>query len=203
MILFRAPLISVLLASCRPPAIHSGVRTIIIDAIKRMLGRRSLAHVVQKRIGAGQPFIAHRNSATAVTLPISVARIGASVLRFIISANFRRNATPATVAVAIAFLASVLNPVATAALGVTIFQVSSADSVSGAAITKAVPKDFRRMRLAPAYNDQSAEPLAIQINHSHGLVLSLLEDGGKPDDPVSVTDTPPDPYDWPTFGDKK
>lgn len=26
---------------------------------------------------------------------------------------------------------------------------------------------------------------------------------GKPDDPVSVTDTPPDSYDWPTFGEKK
>ncbi|MBK6414116.1 hypothetical protein [Sphingopyxis sp.] len=90
---------------------------------------------------------------------------------------------------AITFLAGVFDPVASAAFGVTIPQVSSADSVRGAAITNTVPKDFRRMMPALGYHDQSAEPLALQINHFHMLRIASFAFRGKPEDPVTVTET--------------
>lgn len=71
----RWPPIARLLRTSRPPAVIRLVVAVVVDAIKRVLPRRLLAHVREERLEAAAPTIADRNAATAIAVPCRVARV--------------------------------------------------------------------------------------------------------------------------------
>ena len=55
-----------------PAAVIRRVRTIVVDAIKRVVRRRTRAHIGEKGFETCHPAIAHRNAAASVPMPLRV-----------------------------------------------------------------------------------------------------------------------------------
>ncbi len=67
-----------LLAPCRPSAVCRFVIAVVVDAVNRMIRRRSMSHVGQECLERLAPSVAHANAASAVIAPFVGSGIHAS-----------------------------------------------------------------------------------------------------------------------------
>lgn len=116
-----------------PSAIFRAVIPVVVDAIKRVLVRRALTHVVKERLEAISPSFAYRDSASAISRPIWTPLLMAPLHHRMISMIFRGFLDKPRVAV---FNAAIGIP-APAGFGLTDFQVVRVDHGSVSAGTLA------------------------------------------------------------------
>lgn len=125
-----------LFAACRPSTVRGRVRAVIVDALKRVVATRRVAHILIERFKRVSPTLADVNSATAVPLVTPIRRVVATLshchpcdVRLSVSLAVRRKPLSAYVAM-----------IATATLCVLAVQVCSLRNNLFAAIASAFPE---------------------------------------------------------------
>src|ERR1043165_874636 len=128
-----ATVVSLLLG--RSPTHVAGlVIAVVVDAVKRV-ARRLRPHVREKRQEVAAPLVAHTDSATAVTVKLSIFGVMTPLLRLAPGKMFRGEIPPMTRRV----LSGDLAPKTPTAPRSTVAQVSARNINSRAAIAEAAP----------------------------------------------------------------
>lgn len=159
-----------------PNAVFWTVRAIVVNALNRVPGRWTLAHVIDE-VFKGQPTLAHGNASRAVVLEVLGSRICAAVDHAGPNLMFAR-ARRAMCAQSLRIAPAQLLPTdAAAGQATTVQKVCSSNLLGLSAVTHADPsRATARCVLASMQNGESAKNLARQIvsfNHNQHCIASL------------------------------
>lgn len=141
----------------RPPAVTGLIVPVDVDPVQAST-RRSRTHVLQEGFEAVAPALAHRDTATAVVLPVDGQRVHGAIFghrpRAILAAELSVSSTARRVCVPPARVA--FSRHAATALGVATSKMHGADKSFGATLTAATP------------NNSPALPRRIRRSFNHG-----------------------------------
>jgi hypothetical protein len=170
-----APLVSLLFASSGPATVVRFVVSVIVDAIKRMIGGRTSAHVGQEVFVRTAPPIAHLESATAVTWIPLVRRIRATLTHINPCVVLGRPLAATGIAVSRVAGAAFVAVITAAAQRLPVLQVGPLHDPFIAALAPA-QKIRSRAFCGAGYDRQSADLLAAEILKCHGRMLPRRAD---------------------------
>jgi hypothetical protein len=156
-----------------PSAIFWRVWAVVINAINRVLGRRTTPHVRQEGVIRVAPSVAHMNAAASIAVIVDMARAGASGLHSLPDFVFGGRLPLRALSVLFIWATSaVFSFQAAAAFGAASPQVSGSCCSASTALTRALPQ-YASGNFADELNrNQTTKALPGQIEESHRMILT-------------------------------